>query len=439
MNEPYDVDLSKRLTLVTLAAGLSGCGGGGGGSTSSGSGSGGGTTPAPAPTASTVKAAVAGNNLTLAIKSTGAAYVWGENNWGQTGNGNLISPQTSALPVAGNTTWKVVAAGGFHTLGIKSDGTLWAWGFNLNGQLGDGTSGSSSGQAKYRPTPVQIGTGKDWVTVSAGDSHSIGIKGTTPVMMSWGQNTSGQLGLGTTTSGVPNTTDVNVPTAVTYALLITGLAKLPYTDPQTKTTPVWVSVSCGAAYTIGLWSDGRVFTWGDNSSGQLGQTVVQNPSVPTVITLPATPKALSIAAGAAHALVISSDRRLVAWGSNERGQLGNGLSGTANNLPYPGSVGGGDEWVAVAAGGAHSLGIKYPDQTLWAWGSNSDGQLGDGTTTDSVSPKQIGTSRWVAVAAGKSHSMAIATDGTLWAWGRNAEGQLGNGSTTGLLVPTQIP
>ena len=425
MNEPQDIDWSKRLTLVTLAAGLSACGGGAGGG-ASGSSSGG-TTPTPAPTPTPtptpvtltpVKTVVAGNNLTLALKTSGSTYVWGENLYGQTGNGNLTTPQSSPLALAGTATWKSVATGGFHTLGIKSDGSLWAWGLDDKGQLGNNTSGSiSPGQPKIFSTPQAIGTAKDWQVVSAGDGHSVGIKGTTaPVLMSWGQNTLGQLGLGTTNP-------VSVPTQIVIAV---GAGR------------VWSSLACSASYSLALRSDGVVFAWGDNNNGQLGQLGgASQLSTPTAITLLPV-QALSIAAGTSHAASIAQDNTLWMWGSNTSGQLGKGPSGTLTVYPFPAQMGT-DMWVAVACGGAHTLAVRLADQTLWAWGSNSDGQLGDGTTTDSISPKQIGTSRWVGVAAGKSHSVAIDTNGGLWAWGRNTEGQLGNGSTTSLLVPTQIP
>jgi alpha-tubulin suppressor-like RCC1 family protein len=366
-----------------------------------------------------VKTVVAGNNLTLALKATGSTYIWGENTWGQTANGNLTTPQPSPMALAGTATWKSVATGGYHSLGIKSDGTLWSWGLDDKGQLGNATSGNfSTGQPKFFPTPQAVGVAKDWLVVSAGDGHSVGIKGTTaPVLMAWGQNTSGQLGLG-------NMNPVNQPTQIVVAV------------PASK--PVWTSLACSASYSLALRSDGIVFAWGDNTNGQLGQLggSIQI-TTPTAITL-LTVLVLGIAAGTNHAAAIGQDNTLWMWGSNGSGQLGLGASGTPTNYPFPSQLGT-DLWVAVACGGAHTMAIHLTDQTLWTWGSNSDGQLGDGTTTDVLAPKQIGTGRWVAVAAGKSHSMAIDTNGNLWAWGRNAEGQLGNGSTTALLVPTQIP
>jgi alpha-tubulin suppressor-like RCC1 family protein len=427
---PDPVDLPRRSTLALLAAWLTGCGGGGGSGSSasttdtstgsSGSGSGSGTTTA----LGKVAAAVAGNNQSVALRAalvapavpTYTALLCGDNTWGQIGNGSLTTPQTTRSQLAtvrtAAATWKAVAAGEFHTLAIKSDGTLWAWGLNLNGQLGNGESGNG----KYRASPVQIGTAKDWLEVAAGDSHSLARSGTvtTQSLWSWGQNTVGQLGLG-------NTTSKSIPTKLTA----TATFKAP-----------WLALSANGSYCLVLQSTGVIYSWGDDTSGQLGQLGSATPLVPTATLAPGQP-AIAIAAGAAHALAIQADRSLIAWGLNDAGQLG---LGNLTSTPAPTLVVADTDWFAIAAGGKHCLAIKL-DRTLWSWGSNSDGQLGDGSTNLSTVPKQVGTGTdWVSVAAGAAHSMAIDTSGRLWVWGSNAEGQLGNGTTSGpVLTPTLVP
>jgi alpha-tubulin suppressor-like RCC1 family protein len=218
-----------------------------------------------------------------------------------------------------------------------------------------------------------------------------------------------------------NTVSKSVPTKITA----TATFKAP-----------WLALSANSSYCLVLQSDGVIFSWGEDTDGQLGQFGSATPTVPTPTLSPGL-AAIAIAAGGAHALAIQADRTLISWGRNDAGQLG---LGNLTTTGVPTKVGTDTNWFAIAAGGSHCLAIKL-DRTLWAWGSNSDGQLGDGSTNLSNVPIQIGTNTtWVSVTAGAAHSMAIDTSGRLWVWGRNAEGQLGNGSTTGpVLMPTLVP
>jgi alpha-tubulin suppressor-like RCC1 family protein len=441
----------KFLALFGLTVWLGACGGGGSSSstastTTGSTTSGGSTTTAFALGA--VKSAGAGANETYAIRGTGVSYQWGDNTWGQLGDGtqNNYGPVlldtavvTTATSTSATTTttppaaWKSIAAGGSHTLAIKTDGTLWAWGLNLNGQLGDGNSGAG----RYVTSPEQIGAAKDWLAVAAGDAHSVALEGTTaPIIMAWGQNAYGQLGLGTTAVTPVVRTDVSVPTKTTKALVMSNAVLTLSASPFTGTP--WKSIAAGGNHNIVMRSDGLLFSWGDNTYGQLGQSL-GNASVPTQLAAfgAGTLGALAVASGRNHALAILTDHTLFGWGSNTNGQLGDG---TTTNRATAVRVGSDSDWYTVAAGGAHTLAIKT-DRTLWAWGSNSDGQLGHGSQSDSLVPKQVGTAaNWVAVSAGRSHSLAIASDGTLWIWGRNAEGQLGTGKTGDpVLSPTLLP
>jgi len=422
--------MSYRTFIILLLPLLfSACGGGGHGAADSSLT----TTPgAVAFKLGSVAQATAGANHTVAIVPQGAAsgpaYVWGDNTWGQIGDGTQAGPKSTPVSLGASFQWKSVAAGGSHTLAIKSDGTLWAWGLNVDGQLGDG----NSGVGRYVMSPKQIGALKDWVAIAAGDAHSVALEGSSSLqIMSWGQNTMGQLGLGVTLAGV-NLTNMNVPTKVTKAIAVGTLSSIPYTGLP------WTAISAGGSNSTALRSDGIVFSWGDNSYGQLGQIFPSNVSVPTQLAPigGGTLGALSISTGRYHSLAVLTDHTLYAWGSNASGQLGDGS--TTNRIAAV-QVGSDNHWFAVAAGGAHTLAIKQ-DRSLWAWGSNSDGQLGDGTTTNAYLPEQIGTAtNWVSVAAGRSHSIAVDIDGKMWVWGRNAEGQLGNGTAIPLLIPTLLP
>ncbi len=143
----------------------------------------------------------------------------------------------------------------------------------------------------------------------------------------------------------------------------------------------------------------------------------------------------AIAAGGSHTVALKSDGTLWAWGDNDYGQLGDG---TTTDKATPTQIGSATNWSAIAAGSRHTVGLKS-DGTLWTWGRNPYGQLGDGTTVDKYSPTQVGSAtNWSTVAAGRHHTASLTSDGTLWAWGRNDYGQLGDGTTASKNTPTQI-
>jgi alpha-tubulin suppressor-like RCC1 family protein len=369
----------------------------------------------------TVAAIAAGANQSVALRPVTpalnppaySALLCGDNTWGQLGSGTLASPQSSMTAVALSgtpaPTWRTVAAGGFHTLAIRSDGTLWAWGLNTNGQLGVGMSRGS-----YLTVPTKVNQNTDWLAIAAGESHSLALGGTPTVqsIFSWGQNTAGQLGLG-------NTITRSTPTKLTA----TTTFKAP-----------WTALAACRSYSMALQPDGLLFSWGDDSDGQLGQLGSTTPLLPTAVAL-AGKQVVALSAGEAHVLAIAADGSLLAWGNNAAGQLGQGNQISVNG---PTAVGTDTDWFAVSAGGGHSLAIKL-DRTLWSWGANTDGQLGDGSTTASSVPIQVGTNTtWVAVAAGRSHSLAIDIQGRLWVWGRNAEGQLGSAAGSAVPSPTLL-
>jgi alpha-tubulin suppressor-like RCC1 family protein len=354
----------------------------------------------------------AGGTHTVALKSDATLFAWGSNRWGQLGDGTTTD---KLVPTLSGTalTWSSVSAGEFHTAAIRPDGTLWAWGFNQNGQLGDG-----SFDAKLAPT--KIGDAATWVAASAGAAHTVALRkdGT---LWAWGRNFSGQLGDG-------STIDRPVPTAV----------PIPLGKPTTTT---WTAVSAGATHTCGRLSDGTIACWGSNTNGQLGDGTTTQRLLPTAVS---GFSAVSVSAGGYHTLAIQADGALFSWGANDKGQLGHSPILAAVNTPT--RVGLLTNWAIVSAGGNHSLAINS-DRSLYAWGSNSNGQLGDGTTTDRPAPTQItvpsitppAVVHWLSIAGGKSHTATIRDDGTLWTWGLNANGQLGDGSFVDRSVPTLLP
>ncbi len=318
------------------------------------------------------------------------------------------SSQTDWVPAGSFTTlstnatgcWENVSLGAYYSVGLQTDGTLWSWGANGDGQLGDGTKISKN-------SPTQIGTGNNWLKIATGYSHTVAIK-TDGTLWAWGYNSPGQLGDGTTT-------ERTIPT-------------------QIGTATDWVSIAAGDYYTVGIKSNGTLWAWGLNARGQLGDGTTLNKNVPIQIGTANNWKAVK--PGAQHTLAIKTDGTLWTWGYNGSGQLGDGTTADRN---IPVQVGMDTNWKSVAGGFLHTVAVKT-DGTLWAWGSNSNGQLGDGTTVSKMTPIQIGTTTdWQTANADYfSSSGGIKTDGTLWAWGQNNSGQLGDGTKVSRLVPTQI-
>ena len=288
----------------------------------------------------------------------------------------------------------------YHTLGIKNDGTLWSWGDNTYGEIGDGTT-------NQRNIPTPVTPPYNWIALSAGALHSLGIT-SDGKLWAWGDNSYGELGNSTAT--------------------------VQKTPVQIGTDSNWIAVAAGYGFSLGITADGKLWAWGYNNFGQLGDGTTNNQSNPEEIGNDSN--WVSIAAGNYHSLGITSDGKLWAWGNNGYGQLGNG---TTTQAKTPTQVEGTDSnWMSISGGYYFSLGITS-DGKLWAWGYNSFGQLGIGSLTSQSYPTQAGTaSNWVSVSAGNLHTLGITSDGKLWAWGYNNYGQLGDGTTNNQSSPEQI-
>jgi alpha-tubulin suppressor-like RCC1 family protein len=342
-----------------------------------------------------------GDQHSLALKRDGTVWAWGLNANGQLGNGTTTN---STVPVAVSGLANVVAisAGGNFSLALKGDGTVWAWGSNLFDQLGD------NGVTFLTATlPVRVFGLTNITAISAGYAHSIARRGDGAVF-TWGQNLQGQLGDGTTAERIA---PVQVP----------GVSGA-------------VAVSTGVYNTHAILGDGRVFAWGSNATGQLGAGLAVFKTVPELV--PGLTDIVAISAGFESSFAVRSDGRLFAWGGNGTGQLGDG---TLTNRSTPVLLPGIDGVVAVSAGFDHTLALRN-DGTVRAWGDNIFGEAGPGQPAfGAFTPGPVpGITQAVAVSAGFLHSLVLKSDGTVVAFGYNGYGQLGDGTLTSRSTPVTV-
>lgn len=310
-----------------------------------------------------------GSEQAFGILPNGTLWAWGRNNNSQLGLGDTTTRDVPTQ-VGTDTDWAIVTTGaGSHALAIKTDGTLWAWGANGSSQLG-------LGDTTTRTTPVQVGSGTDWRSVSTGTAFTLAIK-TDDSLWAWGLNTNGQLGLGDTTT---RTTPVQVGSAS------------------------WASVSCGSTeHAVGIKTAGTMWSWGINNTGRLGLGFSDG----NIYSSPQQIGSASwkmVSAGSTHTEAIRSDDLLFGWGAGTNGRIGDGATSTRVSPTAIGS----DTWLLVSAGASHTAGIKLVANTLWTWGSNGSGQLGLNDTTQRTSPVQVGSDAdWASVVCGNVFTHAL--------------------------------
>ena len=355
----------------------------------------------------------------------GNLWVWGRNNNGQLGINNTNTRCTPVTTSTGGANWKQVSGGDIHRAAIKTDGTLWAWGLNSYGQLGV----NDAGAGLNRSTPVTtFAGGTNWKQVACGYNFTAAIK-TDGTLWTWGLNSDGQLGVNnltsprctpvTTFAGGTNWKQVACGGQYTAAIKTDGtlwtwginfLGHLGDNTTSDKSTPIttfaggtnWKQVSAGDAHAAAIKTDGTLWTWGYNFLGQLGDNTAITRSIP-VTTFAGGTNWKQVSCGSNHTAAIKTDGTLWTWGRNSDGQLGTG----GGDKPTPVQVASATKWKQVSCLNLNTAAIQT-DGTLWTWGANSYGQLGVGDRFSRGSPVTTfaGGTIWKQVSCGGNHIAA---------------------------------
>ena len=398
---------------------------------------------------------VAGFRHTCALAGTGVVVCWGFNNHGQIGDGTTTNRLTARQVLGGLTDAVAVAAGQFHTCALRAGGTVVCWGDNVFGQLGDGTRID-----RLTPAPVSSLTGVVALALSGSSSCALLVDGTAAC---WGANSSGQLGDSTTTDRL---TPVSVTGLTGVAALASGsmasgacalvaggevrcwgsnlFGSLGDGTSTRRTTPVpivglandTVAVSLGQFHGCAIRSNGSASCWGFNPQGQVGDGSTTSRSAPVAVT--ALTDAVAMAAGVGHTCALKVDGTVRCGGDNAFGQLGDGSTLDSTVLIAASFINGPISGAYLEAGGGHKCAARA-DGTVACWGLSQFGAVGDGTTNTRGTPVAVtGLDGVMAVEAGASHSCALRADGTVRCWGQNSSGELGNGTTTNRLTPVSV-
>lgn len=350
------------------------------------------TAPPPPPAGAALRLS-ANNGSSYAVSVGGVPYTWGSDGTGALGNGGADTNLNIAAAMGTLSNVRTIESGSSYGVAVRNDGTVWAWGYR--GSTFCVFSGATDA------TPVQVAGAANAVAVSGGGSHTV-ILLADGTVQAFGCNNSGQLGRSGTT-----------PSA--SAVAVAGLTGI-------------TAVSAGNTYSLALKSDGTVWAWG---MGPLGDGVSPPPMRFTPMAIPGLTGVIAIAAGDQHALALKSDGSVWAWGNNSNGKLGDGTE-VSRWSPVPTLLT--SQITAISAGVEHSLALRS-DGVVLSWGINETGQLGSGSSSPGYRPQPgpvVSLTGVVAIAAGSfglGHSLATRSDGSVYAWGYNASGQLGNGNT----------
>jgi alpha-tubulin suppressor-like RCC1 family protein len=315
----------------------------------------------------------AGQNFSLAVRTNGTAWGWGCNDLGQLGTNSTVSRSSPVSVLGGFTDWCQISAGQDFSLGVRTNGTTWAWGCNGSGRLGDNTT-----VAKSSPVSV-VGGFTDWCQVSGGQRNSLALR-TNGIAWAWGLNVCGVLG-------------DNTVTARSSPVSVVG----GFTD--------WCRISAGKDHSLGLRQNGTVWAWGCNASGQLGTNSTVSRSSPVSVVGGFTDWC-GVGGGGRSSFAIRQNGTIWSWGYAAFGELGTN-SVVSRSSPVS-VIGGFTDWCAIGPGYSFVLAVRQ-NGTAWAWGNGSDGRLGDNTAANKSSPVSVvgGFTDWCQVAGGLTHSLGI--------------------------------
>ena len=358
-------------------------------------------------------AVAAGGNHTCALREGGTVSCWGSNSHGQLGSGEAGAELGTAEPtsVAGIAGAAAIATSENHTCAVVENGTVFCWGNNSSGQLGNGRSGiNRDDRSENTAAPATVMGIDDATGIATGWDHTCALMEDSTVSC-WGNNSFGQLGDGTnrSASAPVKTADISDATAIT----------------------------AGWDHACALIRTGSIYCWGNNLDGNLGNGTTSSSSVPVRVADIAD--AAAITADGNHTCALTQSGDVYCWGSNSHDQLGDGPLGCGaivtmgcaqrnrTDSPIPLQVTISEDATAISAGDSHTCAL-HEDGTASCWGNNQDGQLGDGTTDRSLRPvKAADLSDATAITAGRSHTCALRESSTITCWGNNQNEQLGDG------------
>ncbi len=365
----------------------------------------------PPPVDAPFAAVAVGVLHTCGTTSTGRVYCWGWNRDGELGDGSRTDRRLP-VRVVSDSGFASASGGGGHTCAVTAGGSPYCWGFNLSGQLGDGGAASA-------PTPIAVAGGLTLVAVEAGGAFTCGLAADSTAWC-WGWGAYGQLGNG-------ERADRSVPVAVGGG---GGTLK-------------FLAVSPGTRHACGLASDSTAWCWGGNGAGELGNGSAADTVLPAPVS--GGRKFVAVSAGFDHTCALEASGDAYCWGANSLGQLGDTL---VTNALVPNRVTGSIAFVSISAGAAHNCGLTATGAG-YCWGSDASGQLGSqpaalcaagaGTLLCTPVPARVtGGLIFRSISAGTQHSCGLTTDNVAYCWGLNDRGQLGDGSTRGSVTPVRV-